>query len=325
MNAPLPKPIQRSIDAAASAQNAIALAQQNAVGVMDNPAQFLAATSAQTEAGATPVASAPAPATPPMTPTPAVKSEDWEQKFRSLQGRMRSESADAQAANKQLLSQMAQMQQQITVLASAKATEAKPAADPRDVENFGPDMLEMVHRYADRLVQNAYTQLNESVKAVADRVTNLETSVTGVTQRTEVTLEQQFYAALAGAVPDWQQINLDERWLEWLAAQDPVYGAPRQAALDMARERLDAQRVVNIFNEFKRMLPAVPPRPSLADQVAPTTVSAQTPVAAPAAMFLSQKFVERFYNDKAKGRIVGAEAERIEAEINRAAAEGRIR
>jgi hypothetical protein len=41
---------------------------------------------------------------------------------------------------------------------------------------------------------------------------------------------------------------------------------------------------------------------------------------------MSQKAVQTFYNDLAKGRYRGreAEAERIENEINQAAAEGRI-
>jgi hypothetical protein len=143
-----------------------------------------------------------------------------------------------------------------------------------------------------------------------------------------VTLEQQFYAALKGLVPDWEQVNTNDNWLQWLAETDPVYGMPRQAALDNGRKNLDVQRVANVFNAFKAAHP-VKQQDSLASQVAPTTVASPAPVTPVATQkpILAAKFIEKFYSDQAKGRYVGREAEmnRLEAEINQAAAEGRIR
>jgi hypothetical protein len=106
-----------------------------------------------------------------------------------------------------------------------------------------------------------------------------------------------------------------------------VYGATRQAALDAAYQALDAQRAANVFMAFKATLPATRPAGSLANQVAPNGAAAAAPVAAGAKQLISSKFVEKFYNDLAKGKYSGrdAEAARIEGEINAAAAEGRIR
>lgn len=328
MNAPLPKPIQQSIEAAHAAQAQLAQVTPVAQdGVLNDPAQLIsAAAPAAPVVSAPPVASTPAPATPPSELSNTDK--DLEHKFRSMQGRLSAALGEAQAQNKTLMSQVSQLTQQVeALLTAAKAAEKKQsvAADPKDVEAFGADMVEMVKRYAELTFQNLSDQFGQSMQAVTARLNKLEEAVTGVSSRAEETLEQQFYAALAAAVPDWEQINADSRWLEWLGGVDPVYGLQRQAALDNARAKLDVKRTVNIFRAFKAQFPARTPE-SLSSQVAPSGAAAPAPASdAPAKPILSQKFVEKFYNDKAKGRLSEDDAARIEAEINLAAAEGRIR
>lgn len=318
----LPEPIARSIEDANAAQAALTQESDALQGTAVAPSSEA---SVAVEAG---LASQQPPSAPPAEDT-SIRREDWEQKYRSMQGRYRAELAEAQAQNRILMSQIAQMQSQLdTLLAATKAVEknekAKPAPDPKDVENFGADMIEMVQRYAERVFTAMSDQFGAAVKSLSDRVAKLEETVNGVSSRTEATLEQQFYAALASAVPDWEQINADQRWLRWLAEADPVYGVPRQASLDDARARLDVKRVIAIFNEFKRAF-APKPTPSLSNQVAPSGAATAAPAAAADKPIFTQKYVEKFYNDKAKGRISGPAADKIEAEINLAAAEGRIR
>lgn len=315
----LPKAIQRQADEAAAAEAAIAQQVQQAseVVVMD-PSQLKPANEQP---------SAP-PVTEPQAP-PAPPAEDWQQKYRSLQGMFAQKTSELQAQNKQYESQLAQMQAQIQALSQARAqeeTKAKAEADPKDIENFGADMVDMVQRYAERVFQSMASQFGGKVADMESRLKNLETQVSGVSDRTNLTLEQQFYATLKTLVPDWEDVNKDERWLKWLAEIDPVYGAPRQAALDAAHQKLDVERVANVFRAFKATAPAKP-QSSLANQVAPSGAAASVPTAPQAKPILSSKFVEKFYNDLAKGRYAGKEQEAasLEAEINLAAAEGRIR
>lgn len=315
----LPKAIQRQADEAAAAEAAIAQQVQQAseVVVMD-PSQLKPANEPP---------SAP-PVVEPQTP-PAPPAEDWQQKYRSLQGMFAQKTSELQTQNKQYESQLAQMQAQIQALSQARAQEeakTKTEADPKDIENFGADMVEMVQRYAERVFQSMASQFGAKVADFETRLKNLETQVSGVSDRTNLTLEQQFYATLNNLVPDWEDINKDERWLKWLADIDPVYGAPRQAALDAAHQKLDVERVANVFRAFKATAPAKP-QSSLANQVAPSGAAASVPTAPQTKPILSSKFVEKFYNDLAKGRYVGKEQEAasIDAEINTAAAEGRIR
>ncbi|NVN99231.1 MAG: hypothetical protein HXX17_07905 [Geobacteraceae bacterium] len=309
----LPKQVQRQLDEATAAEAAIqaSLTQQSQTLVTD-PSQLIA------PAANEPVVQA---SQPPAVPAaPQAPSEDWQQKYKSLQGMFAQKTSELQGQVKVYESQMTNLQRQIDTLMqsrSQEATEKKVSIDPKDIENFGADMIEMVQKYA-----------REIFAAMDGRISALEKAVQGVNTRTEVTLEQQFYASLKGLVPDWEQVNANDAWLGWLAEVDPVYGAPRQAALDAGRQALDVQRVANVFNAFKA---AHQPRQqdSLASQVAPTTVASPAPVSQAQVQkpILAAKFVERFYNDVAKGRYVGKEAEmqRVEAEINEAASEGRIR
>jgi hypothetical protein len=313
----LPKAIQRQADEAAAAEAAIANERQTADEVViTDPTQLQPANEQQVSVQPT--------ETPPPPP-----AEDWAQKYRTLQGMFAQKTGELQAQNKTYASQLAQMQQQLDALMQSRKEEAKekPQVDPKDIENFGADMVEMVQRYAERVFQSMSDQFGKAAQVLDGRVAALEKAVTGVTTRTEATLEQQFYAALKGAVPDWEQINQDQRWLDWLGETDPVYGVPRQAALDRGREALDAQRVANIFNTFKASLPQKR-QDSLANQVAPNGAAAPNPAPQQQTKpVITQKFIEKFYNEYAKGRYAGRdeEANRIIAEIDEAAAQGRIR
>lgn len=305
----LPKQVQRQLDAANAVEAAIAQEMQNAPAVLTDPNQLAAPANDPTSA---PQVTPPAP--DPVTPP----AEDWQQKYKSLQGTYASKLADLTATNRSYESQMANMQKMLDKLTAVQTQEAaaKPTVDPKDIENFGAEMIEMVQRYAEQ----AYASLDGRLKA-------LESTVAGVNSRTEVTLEQQFYTTLSNLVPDWQEVNVDDRWLAWLGEVDPVYGAPRQTALDAARSALDSQRVANVFKAFKAAHP-VKVQESLQNQVAPTSVATPAPAAVPDAKpIIAAKFIERFYRDQAQGKYVGREAEfnRIEAEINEAARDGRIR
>lgn len=310
----LPKAIQRQVDEAAAAEAALTQQAQQAEAVVTDPSQLPPAQELPQE-----------PPTPAPPPAPA---EDWQQKYKSLQGMFAQKTGELQTQNRQYESQLSQMQKQIDTLMQTRKEEPreKPAADPKDVENFGADLIEMVQRYAEQMYKGMSDQFGSKASELDGRLAALEQQVTGVSNRTNTTLEQQFYATLNTLVPDWEQVNQDSRWLSWLGETDPVYGAARQAALDHAHQQMDVQRVAAVFKAFKTAHP-VKTRSSLENQVAPNSAAASVPAGPVAKPILASKFVEKFYNDLAKGRYANSEAEavRLEAEINLAAAEGRIR
>lgn len=267
----------------------------------------------------------PTPVAPPATPAPpAQPSVDWERKFKTMQGMYNTDVPALKAQNLTMQSDVTALKEQVRVLTQAAQQATKPAerppVDPKDIESFGADLIDMVQRQA----QNAHKALRDEFSS---RIAALEQAVNGVSQKAATSAENQFYATLRSLVPDWQQINTDERWLQWLSEVDPTFGLPRQAALDHAHQTGDPGRVAALFSQFKAAL-TPPKKESLESQVTPVgTGSAEPPAQAPAARpRISEKFVRQFYRDVAQNRYVGreAEAQRIEQEINLAAAEGRI-
>lgn len=312
-----PRPIQRQLEAA-EALLAAQTAPQPAPQVLDNPSQLMAPASPQ------PVEQAPAPA-----PTPAPQ-ENWEQRFRTVQGMYNAEVPQLRSRVASYESELVQLKQQVKALTEAAA--AKPVeprkleVDPRDADAFGADMVQMVQRYAQQTYSDIVAEFGQHAAKLDARVKAIEEMVNGVSQKTETTLESQFLATLRQLVPDYETINESQEWRSWLAQADPVYRMPRQAALDRASGQYDAEGVAAIFKAFKDSRPAAPSA-ALAAQVSPgTSGGGYAPPQEPARQVITQKFVNTFFNDVAKGRYRGREEEaaRIEQEINRAAAEGRI-
>ena len=311
----MPKTVQRQLDEANALQAQMSTPPQAQHEVVTDESHF--------------APPAPAVEAPPPAPVPAPPSVDWEQKFRTVQGMMNSRVAELTAQNKAYESQLGLLQRQVTDLTEAvksrKPEAEKPPTDQRDVEKFGGDLVEMVQRYATQHFDAVSASLGTVAERIEQRVSALEQQINGTKEQVALSQEQQFYVILDQAVPDWREINENEAFLEWLAVQDEVYGVPRQTALNHAYSRLDAKRVVAIFSQFKASRPAAP---SAANQVAPrSTPSPQpTPQPAQAKKFISQRFIEQFYLDQARGKHASNPAHfaAIEAEINLAVAENRI-
>lgn len=304
----LPKSVQRQLDEANALQAQAAPAAPEAAPAAP-PAQPVEA--------------------PPVAPAPAApQSEDWQQKYRSLQGLFNARTREFESKVQDMSAQLAEAQRQLTEATAAmkaqKETPKKPhAPDPRDVEQFGGDLVEMVRKYAAQHFDAVSESLGAMAQRLDQRVSALEQAVNGTSEKVARTQEEQFYVILDQAVPDWRAVNESERFLDWLAVEDPVYGVSRQTVLSHAHSRLDAKRVVAIFNQFKSEQKAAP---SLESQVAPRTTAASAPaVSTPTAKkTYTQRFIDDFYRDVNRGRYSAEQAAAIEADIYTAARENRI-
>ena len=271
------------------------------------------------------------PTTQPVQPQPTAENEPWEARYKTLQGlfnaqvpKLQQKNAELTAKLEQMLTEMQELKERVS---APKQTDSEPSTNfDKDVENFGADLVGMVQRVVQAQVVSLAQKVDGAVASYERRIAALEQTLQGTTKVVASTAEEAFFAKLTGAVPDWEQINVDARFLAWLEQIDPVYGLPRQAALDNAQQSLDAGRAAAIFTAFKATLPQAPKPDTLERQVTPTTQAA-TPVMAPDKPILSQAQVAKFYDDRRRGAYRGREAEaaRIEAMINLAIEEGRIR
>lgn len=269
----------------------------------------------------------PAPAEPPAAPNPP--PVNWEHKFKTLQGLFNSQLPKLQEENKALKANLSEMQEAIKALQSSKPSEPQasaPAVDPKDVDAFGADLVDMVKRITDASIAGFAAKVSASVSSFDSRLKALEQQLQGTAKTVEMTAEELFFGRITKAVPDWETVNADERFHAWLAEVDPILGQPRQAALDFAQQHLNAERAIAVFQAFKATVPQAPKTNPLEAQIAPKTSvsSAPAPAAKPT---ITQAEIQRFYDDVAKGRYRGREQEAAlrEQTINQAIAEGRIR
>jgi hypothetical protein len=180
------------------------------------------------------------------------KKEDWEHKFKVLQGKYNAEipqlrdqvtKANATIANlNSLIVQLNEESKRPEQPEDGKPSTQLPSdaaiqgLNPSDFEGYGEEMVAMV---------NLVNQQAGIIQNLKSRIDNTETRVS----KSE---DQGFFSDLAKAVPDWEKVDADPGWLEWLAGVDPMSGIQRQVLLNDAREKFDAERTVRIFNSFKQ-------------------------------------------------------------------------
>lgn len=274
----------------------------------------------------------PAPAPEPQ-PEPTAQGENYEHKFKTLQGMFRAEVNNQVAAQLQqsrqreakLLESLQQLEQKVTTLSTQQAKPAAPM-DPKDVEAFGIELVEMVRRQASTEIASA---VSTAVREITTRLDSLEQMSTRASSSAAMSAEQMFYFELGTLVPDWKAINGDAGFLTWLGEVDPVYGEQRQAALDRASSSMNAERAAAVFAAYKATLAKPTPKPTseLESQVAPGRSSGAPTNTQTQVQYVTQAQILKFYDDMRRGVYRGkqAEADAIEAAINLAIAESRVR
>jgi uncharacterized protein YukE len=266
----------------------------------------------------------------PPAPAPVRKQPDeWESRYKSLQGIFNKQVPELQAQVKTLQSELSTAINRLNEASREKETEPATTrpADPKDIENFGADMVEMVSRVAGAAIERAARVFDGKVQQFEQQLAQMQQAVQGTTQQVALSAEQVFFDRLTKAVPSWEKVNTDSAFLAWLAEADPVYGINRQVALQRARETLNADHAAAVFNAFLGpQAPAAKQTDPLERQVTPRGAATVTPTQTEKPVFTQAQIVG-FYDDVRRGRYRGKEAEaaRLETVINSAISEGRVR
>lgn len=344
----LPTQLQKQID------DAKVIADQLYAPKAETPAETPAESTETTAVEApkeTPAEQAPAQSTTPAVATSvetqATSTEDengptYAQRWRSLQGTFNAQKRHLEETAQRL----ANMEQLVAQMQAAPAAPPKQAPRPthvteKDVSEYGADMVE----FARRVSREEMAPLAQAMQALVSRIDQLQGVVPVVRQVADnqaKTAHDKFYEQLSGRVPDWQKINEEPRFHEWLLSEDPLSGLQRQTLLTDAHTNLNLERVVNFFDQWKREagIAAVPAATNqtqaaqqasnvskLERQIAPGRASAgSTPPAATAKKQWSRPEIAQFFADKMNGRYKGREAEArtLENDIFLAQREGRV-
>lgn len=272
------------------------------------------------ESGATP------PAEPkPQEPVESNREEEFrklEARYKTLQGMHQAENARWKALREEDEKQRRQLMEEIHKLKSQVQEKSAPLVSEQDKETFGEEMYDFVNRVAEQASRKAQPQGDDMVKA---EIEQMKREMQAQREARAAAEEQRFLNSMDEMLPDWRDQNVDKDFLAWLAEADTTYGFQRQEMLSRAVAARDAASAVSIFKLYRDSKNSPTPNP-LARQIAPAH-NRNTPVQTtePQKKVYTQWDVKAFYEDLRRGRISGEEAERMEKEIDRAVAEGRVK
>lgn len=342
MNTNLPPQLQKQVaDANALIEQLHApVSTESNADESQTPAPAADAVSQTAEQVTTPAASNEGQAERVETPQDDENSPTFAQRWRSLQGTYnvtKSQLSEAAQRIANLEHLVSSMQTATAAAPAAPAAAAKPQLTPEDATEYGADMVDFVRRAArDETAPIAQALL--SIQRQLDSLQSMAPVVQRVAESQAQTAEERFFGRLTARVADWPQVNDNPEFHAWLMTPDPMTGIMPQTYLVDAQKAFDVDRVVSIFNTWKRnagvkqIQPAAAPAAAgaadkLAKQVAPGRAAAGSPApVAKQAKQYTRADIAKFYADKLRGVYDSrkAEADAIEADIFLAQREGRV-
>ena len=271
-------------------------------------------------------------------PTPHPVQDDsakWEQRYNTLAGKYNAEVARLSSEIKDLKGSLE---------AAIEKLEAKAVAPPeverkvetlltaQDSENFGEDMVDFVKRAAADIVSDRERELSKEIATLKDQNAKLKTEVSTVAEVQTKAAGDQMLVELERLVPDWQQLNVDQRFLDWLSDKDQLSGYTRHQLLQMAEQAQDVRQIANIFSAYKQTVPVEAPTPKKPDVQAHVTPgksksSTSGSKSEDASKIWTGDEIDQFYASVRAGKYKGKpdDARKVEAQIDLAVQQGRIR
>jgi len=204
-------------------------------------------------------------------PPPAAGQElaTLQNRFDVLEGKYNSEMARMTTALQASQNIINQQEALIASLQAGGGKVAEQASDfaelnPDDYSSYGSEMEQMAATVNKLIKENARLRTagasNSGTQGENDRIAKVEATVKNLSGTVQMSAKQAYYAALDTAIvdqsnrPDWERINHDPKFAAWLGQDEPLTGIPRKAILLKANQEMNAERVISVFNEFKRSL-----------------------------------------------------------------------
>lgn len=289
------------------------------------------------------------PTTPqePVAPAPVIQEpatiakdefDKLEQRYRTLQGMHKADTSQLRAELNLALTSIEDLKAQLSAQKQPATPTASKYVTDDDIEEYG-DTLDMVRRAAREEAEAVAFQreqaLNERIKQLELEAGYVRTSVVPVVENMTITQQEQirndFWKAIDTQVPDWETINANPAFIDWLQTEDEVTGITPQYFLTQAQVAYDAPRVIKFFNEWKRKAAGGPtPAPTniqdpLQQFVAPGASRSTAPVEQKKKTWTRDE-ISQFYKDSMLGlyRNRPEEKKKIEADIFAAQQEGRV-
>jgi hypothetical protein len=254
--------------------------------------------------------------------------DDFKQKYSTLKGKYDAEVPRLHQQVKELADKLAALTVQHEKAEKAKAEKPKERVSlvtDAEKEEFGEELIDVQRRVAREVAQEYEEKLEAQGRVIEDLKAALQNTGNKIGQ-------MGFAQQLAQLVPDFQQIDNDERWVAWLNEYDPMIRGPRRDQAQIAFNNGDAEAVAHYVKLFRQSIAADEPKrdnrqAELEKQVSPTrSVSTQRTDRGNKKVY-SEREITNSWNKirslNTKGQF--DEASKLEAEITSAYLEGRVR
>lgn len=258
-------------------------------------------------------------------------ADDFEQRYRTLRGKYDAEVPRLHQQVRELTDKLGALQKQVTEKKTAEPTKPKEKVSlvtDADRAEFGEELIDVQRRVAREVSQ----EYEDRLEAQARVIEELRSQVANTGSRLG---EMSFAQQLNTLVPDFAQIDRDERWVAWLNEYDPMLRSPRRVQAKAAFDAGDAEAVAHYVQLWKQSITAPtgqgrdPRQSELEKQVAPNRSASSASVKSTGrdAKVYSEREVNNVWTKIRTLNTRGQydEAAKLEAEITAAYLEGRVR
>lgn len=276
------------------------------------------------------VAPEPVEAKPADTSATDAEEETFKQKYNTLRGKYDAEVPRLHHQVRELTQRIDQLvrDQSAKTVEPTKPKEKVSYVTDADRAEFGEELIDVQRRVAKEVASEYEERLEQQDAVIRKLQEQLEQTGNRVG-------EMNFAQRLQVLVPDFAQIDNDERWMAWLNEHDPILRGPRRVQAQAAFNAGDAEAVAHYVKLFKETIaePQEPVRANrqaeLEKQVAPnrSTSATRTQATDRSSKIYSPREVEAAWTKirtlNSRGNY--GEAEKLEAELTSAYLEGRVR
>lgn len=310
----LPKQIQAQLDAAEALQAKLAEGQAQVVEAPTEQPAEPAPQAQEPEVQAAPTVVE----TPPQEP--AQDAAYWESRFKTVQGKLNTELPQLYQQLRERDTMLQQMQSRLESLEKQPEPEPRTAVSDKDVEEFGGDLVEMVQRVA-------RTENQQLFAAVMAEVRKELSQVKGKVQEVEA---ETFWDKVRKLVPDWETVDNDPRWAEFLNTAPEFSEDTYRAMAARAIQAGKADKIAKLVETWRGKAPTTPDpavvqaNNELQRQVAPPKNAGAASSVTPVQFYTGADY--QYWNDPRRiGDTEIATLTHWQGEMEKALSENRIR
>lgn len=264
----------------------------------------------------------------------------WKARYHSLRGLFEQQVPTLQQRVKELASELETVRKGATTPSKTPDPALQPSGTKRvtekDVETFGGDLIDLVDRKAQEVVEKVAGQYEAKIAQLENALAKATGTVQQVQESQVQNARERFFVTLDSQLPGWNELQASDACQAWLGETIPGTDATWDDALKQAATQANAAKALSVFRQFLKENPQLDSTRQAAAQaqaqkdvqrqVAPPRAKGASPSApAQKRVWSSAEYeaeTRKLINLQKKGRF--DEAAQIEVELNAAMAEGRI-